>query len=287
MATDNITSILIDSHIVIYTQVAMLTLLTYDYILSFSQEVAYVWFSNWGWIKVLYLFTRYSPFIDTILAIEEKLNPYIDTVSCNRTMTFNTIFSGLGIGISDIILMIRTYAMCQRSRKVLLILVLQWVFISVVDLLAIVKWTGSFSEPIVSVGGYPSCFLAGENKDGMVNYVSLLVGETVVVALTFWQGFRDCHYSKYGFFAASQGVLVNFYRDGILFFMCILPITLGNVLVLVFAPPQLQVLNTPLRVMHSILCSRLVIHVREVANPEDALTEEDIGDLVLPGSEEV
>jgi len=281
MAT-GVISILVDSQIVIYTQVAMLTLLAYDYIISLPQEVSYMWFSNWSWIKILYLFSRYSPFLDTTLAIEEKLNPHNSLASCNRTMTFNTIFFGLGIGISDLILLIRTYAMYQKSRKVLLFLVLLWVVLAAVNLLAATKWTGSFSDSeLIELPGIPSCFLAGENKDGLINYISLLVGETAVVALTIWKGLRDYHYCKYGFPRATQSVVKTFYLDGISFYMCILPITLGSVLVLEFAPPQLQILNTPLRVMHSILCCRLVIHVREVANPDDNRTAENLSDVVF------
>lgn len=70
------------------------------------------------------------------------------------------------------------------------------------------KWA---TESITLSGG-SSCFLIGQNKTGLVSYISLLLGETggfiifrsgvaclltiyspVVVALTLWQGFRESH----------------------------------------------------------------------------------------------
>ncbi|KAE9404509.1 hypothetical protein BT96DRAFT_419698 [Gymnopus androsaceus JB14] len=273
---NTITTILVDSQILIYIDVAMLTLLSYDYFLSLAQEITYVWPSNWGFVKVLYLISRYSPFIDTILAVAERLNPDIDIGACNSIMTFNTIFAGLGIGISDLVLIIRTYTVYQRSRKVLVVLIVTWISVAV--------------EP--SIAGIPSCFLAGESKTGLINFISLLAGETVVVALTLWQALRQ-QYFKFGFAwssDATQNLIVTFYRDGVLFYMCILPITLANALLLAFASPELQVLQTPLRVMHSILCCRLVIHIREVADIDQKNEVEELPELVFrngqSGSEE-
>ncbi|KAF9020582.1 hypothetical protein BDP27DRAFT_1411696 [Rhodocollybia butyracea] len=242
-------SSLIDAQIMVYAQVAMLALLTYDYILSLGQEVAYIWASNWGSVKVLYFFSRYSPFIDTILAIEEKLNHRVDSASCNRTMTFNTVFTSLGIGISDLILIVRTYAMYQRSRTVLIILLVLWVAVLAVGVVAASRWSTSdtvaFSESITLSGG-SSCFLIGENKAGVVSYISLLLAETVLVMFTVWNGFRESQsYPQHGFFGATQSVLITFYRDAI---------TLGNVLVTAYAP--------------------LIIHVREVANLPDDQTRD-------------
>ena len=38
----------------------------WDYILTFRMEVDLVWKSKWNFMKGLYLFQRYLPFIDTI-----------------------------------------------------------------------------------------------------------------------------------------------------------------------------------------------------------------------------
>ncbi|KAJ4464962.1 hypothetical protein C8R41DRAFT_859015 [Lentinula lateritia] len=275
----HMTTVLVNSQIVAYSKVAMLMLLTYDYLLSLAQEVAYVWYSKWGIVDVLYLFSRYSPFIDTILAVEERLNSGNSIASCNRTTTFNTIFAGCGVGISDLILILRTFVMYQNSRKVLAILVLSWVIIGVINVVYTLRWAKSFSNASSLLSETPQglspCFIVEENKTGLVTYISLLVAETVVVALTILQELKN--YSKCKLFTNDESITTTFYRDGILFYIFILPMTLGNVLVLSFAPPELQILETPLRVMHSILCCRLVVHVRQVAQAvhkvEDSLED--------------
>jgi Family of unknown function (DUF6533) len=45
------------------------TMFIWDYILTFRMEVDLVWKSKWNFMKGLYLFQRYLPFIDTVCLI--------------------------------------------------------------------------------------------------------------------------------------------------------------------------------------------------------------------------
>ena len=47
-----------------FAPVAAATLFIWDYLLTFKMEVDLVWKSKWNFMKGLYLFQRYSPFID-------------------------------------------------------------------------------------------------------------------------------------------------------------------------------------------------------------------------------
>jgi hypothetical protein len=51
--------------ILILTVVASSTILIWDYIITFRMEVDLVWKSDWNFMKGLYFFQRYLPFIDT------------------------------------------------------------------------------------------------------------------------------------------------------------------------------------------------------------------------------
>ncbi|KAJ3886140.1 hypothetical protein GG344DRAFT_69913 [Lentinula edodes] len=116
----------------------------YDWFISLSREVIRVWQSKWSLVKVLYLYTRYAPFIVMAISAQDdsSLNKYWDKIervsfTCNK-MTFTTsmmffepsvqsVFAGFTIGISDLILMLRTYSIYNKSRRVLAIFGLSWV----------------------------------------------------------------------------------------------------------------------------------------------------------------
>jgi len=61
----------------IHTTVASCTMFIWDYILTFRMEVNLVWKSKWNFMKGLYLFQCYLPFIDhTWLVLYCQPNPF-------------------------------------------------------------------------------------------------------------------------------------------------------------------------------------------------------------------
>jgi hypothetical protein len=162
--------------------------------------------------------------------------------------------------------------MYKNSRKILIVLISSWGLVAVVNIVSVLHWTNSFSETLTSPSTIPGasvCSVTEENKTGLVNYAFLLAGETVIVALTIYKGYQNYKNSSLLKSTLNHQMISTFYRDGVLFYLFIFPITFGNVLVLSLAPPELQVLETPLRVLHSIFCCRLVVHLREVAQGQD------------------
>jgi len=178
-------------------------------------------------------------------------------------MTFTTIFAGFGIGVSEIILMVRTYALYESSKKLLVFFLVMWFSAGGLNFWAVVKWTGSFKTE-AAPSAVSACYLGGSSDVGLVCYTSLLVGETVIVALTLWKAFQNFHVHQH-----SQ-LVSSFYKDGVLFYLAILPFSVANVVILFLAPPGLNLIaDTPLRVMHSVLCCHLVTHVRSIASQNE------------------
>ncbi|KAJ4471950.1 hypothetical protein J3R30DRAFT_3522222 [Lentinula aciculospora] len=253
--------------IVAYVTVSFLALLIYDWFISLAQEVIRVWHSRWSVIKVLYLYTRYAPFVVLAIATQERTSS-----TCNY-MTFTTIFAAVTIGISDLILMLRTYSIYNKSRTILFIFGLSWMVISAVCIWAMIQFTNSFStdEGDESL----SCFLSKESKVVLICYFALLGGECVITLLTFWKTFDS--YCRCGFHLGQ--VVSMIYCEGLFYYFMILPLTIANVTVLLLGPAGfLALLDSPLTVMHSILCCRLVLHVREVS--ERNTDDEDEDDLL-------
>ncbi|KAJ7482198.1 hypothetical protein B0H11DRAFT_2022038 [Mycena galericulata] len=201
----------VDSHV----KAGFLALLAYDTLLQLSQEHLHIWKARWTLIKCLYLWTRYTPFISTIVAVVHSTQIYSST--CNTSM-FATIFSGFGIGITELILMVRTYTLYERSKKLLAFFFLMWFSSAGVAFWAVTKWTSStkFSGSSSDMAGIDSCYFS-DSRDigvGMVCYVSLLVGETIIVCLTLWKLCRK-------FADHKSGLLTSLYRDGVWFYLAI------------------------------------------------------------------
>ncbi|KAJ7819505.1 hypothetical protein B0H13DRAFT_2131460, partial [Mycena leptocephala] len=234
--------------------------------------------SKWGLIKCLYLWSRYGTFVDTILNVTRRLDMRVNLnpSSCTTLSKIVTIFAGLGIGIAEIILMTRTYAIYGRSKKLLGFFIIMWLSFGGVALWAVINWTDSFKLP----EAHTSCDLESSNNILLVCLVSILAGETVIVLLTLWKGFRTC--SLGGSALRSSRLVISFYRDGIMFYLVMLLILILAVVFQALPGPVLKsVGDTPLRVVHSVLACHLVIHIRVVALENETNTGETKSPIVF------
>ncbi|KAJ8088102.1 hypothetical protein PM082_013653 [Marasmius tenuissimus] len=281
--------------------VASLAILIYDTVITLDQEYRYVWQRKWHFVDVLYLVTRYATFIDTTIAVYERLDP--NFTDCDGLMTFTTIFSGFGIGLSELILMIRTYALYDTSKKILAFFVVLWLSVGGVNFWAVMRWTQSFDSYIQTFPPEATmsirCYLGRASNIGLVCYMSLLAGETVIVLMTVWKVCITWWTTTRNVSIRSSPLIVSFYRDGILFYCCILPFTIINVIALLGLPEGLFLiadtlvhpvlfaidgslkprLIRPLRVIHSILACRLVLHIRHIVDTERETTDVTMGSV--------
>ncbi|KAJ7176899.1 hypothetical protein C8R46DRAFT_1213470 [Mycena filopes] len=105
--------------LVVYLDVASLTLLTYDTLLNASQEYQHIWNSKWSLIECLYLWSRYGTFVDTTISVLKRRDFDLDLASCASITSFYNLFSGFGILTTEVILMIRTYALYGHPKKLI------------------------------------------------------------------------------------------------------------------------------------------------------------------------
>jgi len=270
MAVSNPIEVDVDLQLVTYVTISFFTLMAYDCIISLGREVTRIWYSRWSLVKVLYLYARYAPFISMSIAVQERLS------STCRFMTFTTVFAGATIGVTDLILMLRTYSIYNKSRKILAVFVLSWLIISGVAIWSVTKLTGSFIfQDIETSLSSSSCFLEQESSSaGIVCYIGLFAAEAVIGLATFWKTVDS--YRKSG---SLNQIVSMVYCEGLFYYILIIPLTFANVAVILFAKDTfLGLLDSPITVMHSILCCRLVLHIREVSeyNAEDETDDDDI-----------
>ncbi|KAJ7166597.1 hypothetical protein C8R46DRAFT_1191999 [Mycena filopes] len=203
--------------LVAYVDVACLTLLTYDTLLNASQEYQHIWKSKWGLIKCLYLWSRYGTFVDTTISVLKRRDFDLNPASCAQIASFYNLFSGFGILITEVILMVRTYALYGRPKKLIVFFSLLWLAICGVGVWVVKSLTDS-ELPLPSA--VISCNSAFSNNALLICYSLLLFSETVVVVLTLWKGVHMLSLSRSGH--RSSNPVVSFYRDGIMFYLWML-----------------------------------------------------------------
>jgi len=101
--------------------VAFTVVLLYDHVLTFGEEVEFIWKQNMNIGTFLFLLNRYIPLINQVLTINAHLNPAIpDNQACFALFDVNNWMLIFSCVVIDVILLVRTCALWNWSRVVLI-----------------------------------------------------------------------------------------------------------------------------------------------------------------------
>ncbi|KAJ7055605.1 hypothetical protein C8F01DRAFT_1158724 [Mycena amicta] len=249
-----------------YANVGTLVILVFDYLLTFELEVNYLWDHQWGPATVLLFLSRYSPFFDMGTIMYYSLRSDVSLKRCGQLHAAFTWLNAFGIAVAEAILTLRTYALSGQNRGVITVFAMLYIVSSVAGIVSIARFftTAVYKPPPLNT---PGCFLAdGDFTLVAVPYVSALLYDVVLVAYTVYFGFKR--------FRHSPGPLIGtLFRDGITYFILLLVVSIVNIIILVAGPPGMPgLLNSFLRVVHSIFSTRALLQVRRTARKPTSFT---------------
>jgi len=243
-----------------YTFVSAAALFIYDYTLTWHLEIKLIWFSPWTYTKVLYLLIRYIAFADVLLFVINQIF-HVSPELCSITYPVATWFVILQIFLSEAVLSIRTWAVWRGKKGIGLVLSA----LTLAHLVAQCIFTNKFvrsmeftSPPILIFRG---CFMEKSSTALWINYVLMTIIEAVVLTLMVISAFRAY---RLGIIGKLSHVI---HRDGILFYIYLLCLTIGNLVATIVLPIDLMAFLTPLHsVLYAVLTTRIVLNIRAVSN---------------------
>jgi len=107
-----------------YVFVAIITAVGYDYLLTFPQEIEYIWNRPWTRVSTLFILSRYCGLISLITYCFEGVS-FMAGGSANICSAIGIIHIwsyNLFLGSADLMMVLRTWAMYDRSRAILVVL---------------------------------------------------------------------------------------------------------------------------------------------------------------------
>ncbi|KAJ7481745.1 hypothetical protein FB451DRAFT_1237019 [Mycena latifolia] len=250
-----------------YMHVVNITILLYDYSLTLNREVSLMWSSQWSLSKILFFVSRYSPAFDVPLLLYYSTVSDLSFKHCSQLQAAASWSTVFGIAVAEAILVLRTYALSGRSRGVLIVFGALWssAFLTSIVLLQLFLQSATYGPP--PSPDIPGCFLT----DGNVMFVGLsfiivLLNDTIIMSYTLWIGLWNFSHS-------TNPLVLTLYRDGIMYYLFLCIISATNVATLLQAPkPLAQLFNTFLRVLHAVLSTRILLHVRDIEHIESERT---------------
>ncbi|KAA1472910.1 hypothetical protein DENSPDRAFT_839294 [Dentipellis sp. KUC8613] len=225
--------------VVTYFDLSALTLLFYDYLLTLPDELELIWGSRWTITKFVFLLNRYVPFFDTSLGIYHQLGPNVSDSSCAAIYSACGWMIAYGVGISEIILIFRTWAIWGKDKRVGyglgVLFVVAWVFLSIY--LNRFLQSMEFMPLNKILPTFRGCFVTNVDNMLYICFVISLAYETIIVCLTLIKGLQH-------FRTTNSHLVYSLYRDGVLAYFFLL---------------------RTLRVLHAVLTTRIVLNIRRSA----------------------
>jgi len=247
--------------------------LVYDFLLTFSDEVEFMWRRGWTLLNIIFFINRYFPFVDAITEVTQSFMPQ----RANFQFMCKVIYYAhawqvvLGVNVADLILVLRTYAIWDSDKRIaagLLAVLFGTTAVEAVYMTRVIRSFVFIKSP--SPSQFPGCFPAHyDPTPGGIAYIAMAIFETVVFAVTLLKLFRRREPQHAGTYILFE----TLYRDGITFYAMVFGITLVNVVILQTVPSETSFIFTLFhRVLHSILSTRLVLNLRRAAASPRGLT---------------
>ncbi|KIK40222.1 hypothetical protein CY34DRAFT_282628 [Suillus luteus UH-Slu-Lm8-n1] len=178
--------------------VAAGVVVVYDWVLTLGQEIELIWRQRWSLMTVLYLIIRYSGIPYSIATILPSIPLVSLTDAVSNTLYHVVIWTTVVLyGMLGVIMIARLHAMYQRSRIMLIFLVIIFLAVNITcGVLTVIALSYIVIEEMILSGTY----MCGYEFEGDVllltamNWTLFIVWEVLALCLSVWiavKHFRD------------------------------------------------------------------------------------------------
>ncbi|KAF9051837.1 hypothetical protein BJ165DRAFT_918048 [Panaeolus papilionaceus] len=239
---------------------------TYEYFVTLDMEVSLVWSTDWNWMKFIFLLQRYMPFFDTaFLIMYLKFGPGMTIHLCKDFYTASAYMMTSGTAISELILTLRAWAVWNRDTRLTFLLPTLYCACFAPMLFFMYKFTTSliFIElpgPLKEIQG-TQCFVVDADRILFMVWVMLMIYHAIILLLMVipgWKAYRA---------GGDSDLYQTVYRDGLFYYVFLFALSTVNIIVIKMLPHGYENLLTGVeRCMHSIITSRVLLHIRQLGN---------------------
>lgn len=242
---------------------ASITIMAFDWLLTFGLEYTLVWKAKWNITKILYLLARYLPFIDTSLVMYHQLGFALPEETCRRVFECTAFTFGVGMAIVELIFTLRTWAVWGRGKQFTWALFAAFAAVWSAIIIILGFYVKSLSHEVSPAPHYLGCIVKSPNGILSVGFIVLMIydaGLLILMAIRAVAAFRS---------GGDSYLMRTVYSDGIIYYVYVFVLSLLNVIVITKLSKDFETLLLMLeRVVHSTLACRVVLHIRQQASSD-------------------
>jgi len=248
-------------------------LVLFDTLLTLTDEVDLIWRRRWNLSTILYILTRYIAFVDTAISTYQWTGFNDTALACNVTSKMIPYFYLAAYCIAQIILILRTYALCNRDKRILAGIICSDLACMAGAGYYVARFSASIQDPIsayqnihLPCGFHLDPGVGVDREVGLwIAYLFLLIAETILMIVTAAYMLYSRGYGAHRL-PGSQ-LLRTIYRDGFSFYVFLQAFSLINVIVLNVSLTVLKDSFVSIhRILHALFTARILLNIRQVAS---------------------
>ncbi|KAJ3517663.1 hypothetical protein NLJ89_g360 [Agrocybe chaxingu] len=256
---------------------AACSIFLWDYLITIGMEVEYVWTGRWSTMKVLYLIQRYLPFIDTLwMILHKQFGANLNSRTCKMLTIGSNSCMLVGLATSESILTLRAWAVWNRNRTLTFVLPVLFAACWIPPIVILYQFLKSIQFGPPPLPQFLGCLTIEANSTIIVAWFLLLAWDTIIMVLMIIPALRAYH------FRGHSALYSTVYAEGIMYYIYLFAMALINIILLRLQSIDVLlrfVVVTMSRILHSILPSRAVLHIRarvnRDANEVDVITADE------------
>jgi len=251
-----------------YFGLASFVVLLYDHLITFDDEVRYIWRGNKKLVTWLFLINRYLTPLGFSVNISAYTSPVWTPVICENFVRYEGAMTFLGVAIASLMMGVRVTAIYHGNRAVLALISL--LFLVMVSINA---WLLTTAGPVHHPTDIHGCsMIFGQNGQNIGVWASAtawtpLIFDTVVLALVIFRT-RGIVRAK---MAGQFRVVSTLIKDGLLYFSVILTANLVLAIMIVRAPDGIRNICAQFQLLITVtMMSRITLNLRKNMGPPQA-----------------
>ncbi|KAG2139832.1 uncharacterized protein EDB93DRAFT_1162723 [Suillus bovinus] len=173
--------------------ITLATIWTYDYISSLHDEWTFLLRSRCTKVKALYVIARYVPFFLVATDLCRTFTPNENPNTCRMLIDIYSCFGVISLACSEYIFVLRTYALWNKNR-IVLVAMLSSLFAIIASFIGI--WFTTVATSLVTTGTIPGttgCYRNSPSVDFSMSFLLLFVFALGLFFLTVIKSWRTAN----------------------------------------------------------------------------------------------
>ncbi|TDL17655.1 hypothetical protein BD410DRAFT_542655 [Rickenella mellea] len=257
------------------TRFSAVSLLLWDYFITFDQEVHYVWRTPWTLTKGLFVWNRYFGILRSMADMAIFFNDKKSNLVRDFGFRWQYLSGTFAILSVEVILQLRLYVMYDSNIKLLLVTGL----LCLAQLATVLGLLGkSLVAMEVSPTGKVICCTLPHTPFFGGFWGPILLFETLLFGLALRRGFQNRSEISRGFSETRRQIIESLVKHSVLYYLVIFTVFTVNFIVPFVAPRRVEYVVEFAFVLSSIMGNRILLNIQGIFKDN---TDTDCEDTVL------